>query len=122
MHVSETINIINFSSTILLDYNLGGIFYIYNPTSSFICNFINIPSDSNRTFVLTLIINTSNSSSYRYYCNSCQINNLSNTLLFSGGISSISVSSASLITQTFAFLNIGSSIPLFVISNVTSNQ
>jgi hypothetical protein len=120
--ISESINIATYSSIITLDYNLGGIFYISNHISSFTCNFINIPLDSNRRFILTLIINTNNSSSYRYYCNACQVNGITNNLLFTGGSSSISVTSAYVITQTFSFINIALSTPLFIISNITSNQ
>ena len=43
-------------------------------------------------------------------------------LQFNGGSSSINVASASVITQTFAFMNIGGTTPLFVISSITSNQ
>ena len=120
--ISEQISILSYLPTVTINYNLGGIFYIANPSALFTCNFTNIPTDNNSTFIISLVINTSNSASYRYYSNSCQINGIPTTMLFNGGSSSINVSSANVITQTFAFMNIGGTSPLFVISSITSNQ
>ena len=120
--ISEMITVISYSTIININYISGGIFYITNPGALFTCNFTNIPLDNNRTFIITLIINTNNSAIYRYYCNTCQINGINTALLFNGGSSSINVSSSNVITQTFAFVNVGGSTPLFIISSITSNQ
>jgi hypothetical protein len=110
------------------DYSTGSVFY-YSLTSSanITANFLNVnPSAvTNRTFVASLIIS---SGTYKGYVSAVTVSatgttGASNTLYFNGGASAISVSSASVIVQTFAFVYTSSgSAPAFTLSNVASYQ
>jgi hypothetical protein len=98
----------NQTSLYTLDYNTGSVFYIPNPPSSpFTVNFTNIPTDSNRTFVVTLVINAGTNKTYGTVF---QINGSGQSLIWNGGISNVSVSSASIIVQSFVVINAASKV------------
>jgi len=110
------------------DYSTGSVFnYSLTSSANITANFLNVnPSAvTNRTFVASLIIS---SGTYKGYVSAVTVSatgttGASNTLYFNGGASAISVSSASVIVQTFAFVYTSSgSAPAFTLSNVASYQ
>jgi len=110
------------------DYSTGSVFnYSLTSSANITANFLNVnPSAvTNRTFVASLIIS---SGTYKGYVSAVTVSatgttGSSNTLYFNGGASAISVSSASVIVQTFAFVYTSSgSAPAFTLSNVASYQ
>ena len=106
------------------DYSTGSVFsYSLNSSANFTANFTNVnPSAvTNRTFVASLIIS---SGSFKGYANALQIGGVAySNYFFNGGPASISITSASIIVQTFAFVYTSSgSSPLCVLTNVASYQ
>jgi hypothetical protein len=94
------------TSPYTLDYSTGATFYItLPPSSNFTCNITNVPSDINRTYVITLIIT---STTNKTFCNSVQIN--SNTAItpnYANGILT-SITSGNVITQSISIQRISS--------------
>ena len=110
------------------DYSTGSVFnYSLSSSTNIIANFLNVNPSSftNRTFVASLIIS---SGTYKGYVDSVTVSSTetigaNNTLYFNGGASNISVSSASVIVQTFAFVYTSSgTAPAFTLTNVASYQ
>jgi len=119
-NISEKVNAgPTYGTSMTFDLNQGSIFTVA-PTNStnFTVNLTNVPTDLNRTFVATLLID---SSTYKPYCNSLAINGTSTMLYYAGGLSNIVTVSGGLITQTFAIINNATTAPWKVISSVTSN-
>jgi hypothetical protein len=111
------------SSPFTFDLNTGSVFYLSAPpAANFTCNFTNYPNtstDANRSFVVTLIIN---SVTNKTYCNTLQVGGTATTLIYNGGAAAISVSSATVITQTLVFLNVSGSYPWRVMTSISSYQ
>ena len=107
-----------FGSSMTFNLNQGAIFTV-SPTSNmfFTAQITNVPSDLNRTFVVTLLID---SSTYNSYASAVTINGTSIGLIFPGGPTSIVTSLGGLITQTIAIINTTSGTPWKVLSTVTS--
>jgi hypothetical protein len=109
-----------FASTMTFNINQGAIFTV-SPTSNtnFNAALINVPSDLNRTFVVSLLIDAKTNNCY---ANAMSINgaNMAGNLIFSGGAANVVTISGGLITQTFAIINTASGTPWKVISSVTS--
>jgi hypothetical protein len=98
------------------NYTNGAVFYITNQTSNFRCDINNVPNTTNRTFTISLIINTS---SQKFYSNTLRVNSTSRTLLFSGGASSIDISTASFVLQQISVVYTNdSTIPTVCFSSV----
>jgi hypothetical protein len=108
------------SAAIAFDYNNGSTFYVATPTTAnFTAAFTNVPTTANRTFVASIILNAS---SNKFYASAVTVNGNASTLLFNGGASAISVSSATAIVQTFAFVIGSGGTIIYVLSNVASYQ
>jgi hypothetical protein len=112
------------TSPYTFDLNTGSVFYLSAPTAAnFTCNFTGYPNisatDANRSFVVTLIIN---SVTNKTYCNTVQVGGTATTLIYNGGSAAVSVSSANVITQTLVFLNIENSYPWKVMTSISSYQ
>jgi hypothetical protein len=88
-----------------LDFSTGGTFYITTPPSSnFNVNITNVPSDINRTYVITLVIAAT---ANKTFSNSVQINSAAAIIpYYAGGIPTIT--SASIITQSISIQRITS--------------
>jgi len=105
------------------DYSTGSVFnYSLTSSANITANFTNVnPSAvTNRTFVASLIISGTN----KGYANALQIGGVAySNYFFNGGVSTVSVTSASIIVQTFAFVYTSSGTsPLCVLTNVASYQ
>jgi len=92
------------TSPYTLNYLNGTTFYITSPPSSnFTCNLTNLPSDINRTYVITLIITAT---SNKTFCDSFQINgNTAITPYYANGIPT-SITSGNVITQSISIQRI----------------
>ena len=94
------------TSPYTFNYNTGSVFYISSPpATNFTVNITNMPSDVNRTFVVTLVIN---SATNKTYGNAFQIGGVAQTLIYNGGSANVTVSSASIIMQTFVVIGVAS--------------
>jgi hypothetical protein len=93
------------TSPYTLDYSTGATFYITTPpASNFACNFTNVPTDTGRTYVATLIIS---SGTNKTFCNAVQINTSGTNLTpaYANGIPS-SITSGTYITQSISIVRI----------------
>ena len=116
--------IVSFTANVLtVDYSSNpSILYMDDLTSNtnFQLNLTNVPNGTYRTYTFTLWIDTS---LYKAYANTIKINGTTKTVLFSGGESSIDISTASgstLLMQQFTiFFLLSASNPDKVISNIT---
>jgi hypothetical protein len=108
-----------YGTSMTFDINQASIFTV-SPTNNvnFAVNLTNVPTDLNRTFVVTLIIDASRNNSYG---NSLGINGYSTPIFYAGGAANIYNVSGGVITQTFAIINNATTAPWKVISAVTSN-
>jgi hypothetical protein len=112
------------NGTTTFNYSLGSVFsYSLTSSANFTANFTNVNPLSlvNRTFVASLIIS---SGTFKGYANALQISSTPySNYFFNGGASTVSVTSASIIVQTFAFVYTSSGTsPLCVLTNVASYQ
>jgi hypothetical protein len=112
------------TSPYTLDLNTGAVFFLSSPpAANFTCNFTNYPIsttlDANRSFVVTLIID---SATNKRYCNTVQVGGAATTLIYNGGSAAVSVSSATVITQTLVFVNVSGSYPWRVMTSISSYQ
>ena len=116
------------AGTTSFDYSTGSVFnYSLTSSANITASFLRVnPSAvTNRTFVASLIIS---SGTYKGYVSAITVSSTgttgsANTLYFNGGAAAISISSASVIVQTFAFVYTSSgSAPAFTLSNVASYQ
>ena len=92
------------TSPYALNYSTGSTFYITTPpATNFTVNLTNVPTDINRTYVVTLIIT---STTNKTFCNSLQINgNTAITPNFANGIPA-SITSGNAITQSISIQRI----------------
>jgi len=92
------------SSPYTLNYSTGSVFYLAPPpASNFTCNITGVPYDTGRTYVITLIID---SSTNKTFCNSVQINgSTAFTPWFANGIPT-SITSGNSISQSLAIQRI----------------
>jgi hypothetical protein len=110
------------SNILIINFSLGGVFYV-TPYSS--TNFtiqltnVNPASSSYTTCIVTLLINTTNYKAHGY---NYTINSTTPTaIIFSGGLTNVSITSATLVQQTLAIVYCGSSsTPVAAISSVVS--
>jgi hypothetical protein len=106
-------------------YTTGGVYYI-TPYSSenFKIFLTNLPSTTNTTYVITLLIDSNN---YNSYCNDLTVNgtiiiNGSSTppLIFSGGIANIITTPSVILMQTIAIIILANtSIPVAVMTSIS---
>ena len=121
--LSENITAVTTASSVATcDYSTAGVFIITNATAAnFNLNLSNLNPSSltYKTFVVTLIIN---SSTNKNYANSISINGTARTILYNGGSSGLPVlTSASQIFQTFSIIyGASSTVPICVVSNVSA--
>jgi hypothetical protein len=92
------------TSPYTLDYSSGSTFYITSPpASNFTVNFTNVPSDINRTYVVTLIMT---STTNKTFCNYVQINGaVAITPNYANGIPT-SITTGNVITQSISIQRI----------------
>jgi hypothetical protein len=120
-----TESIFSTTTTSNIDLTQGAVFYLGSaPAANFTANLINVPSDTNRTFVVTFIIDSSGTN--KTYCNAITTSNTSTigtsqTLYYVGGAANINVISANFITQTIVIINTTIS-PWKIVTNVNSMQ
>jgi len=65
-----------------LDYDLGSVFYIpsdYETSVNFSCNIINIPTDTNKVYLISLVFYQPNN---KIYCNKLKITDTKNNFIF----------------------------------------
>ena len=103
----EVITPLTSSSLITLDYSLSAIFSLTAFSSNFTINITNFPETTNRVYKITLYID---STTYKTYANSIQINSVVNTILYEREIFPISISNtnALLIEQSFSIIRLNS--------------
>jgi hypothetical protein len=114
LYIGKTLKPVNISeaftttsssaSSYTFDFSTGSTFYVSSPPAlNFTCNFTNVPSDINRTYVITLIIN---STTNKTFANSVQINsNTASTPNYANGIPT-SIISGNVITQSISIQRI----------------
>jgi hypothetical protein len=92
------------TSPYTLDYSTGATFYITSPpASNFTVNLTNVPSDINRTYVVTLIMT---STTNKTFCNYVQINGaVAITPNYANGIPT-SITTGNVITQSISIQRI----------------
>jgi predicted acyltransferase (DUF342 family) len=92
------------TSPYTIDYSTGATFYITSPpASNFTVNITNVPTDINRTYVITLIIT---STTNKTFCNSVQINGaVAITPNYANGIPT-SLTTGNVITQSISIQRI----------------
>jgi hypothetical protein len=113
------------TSPYTFDYSTGSTFYVTTPpATNFTCNFTNVPSELNRTYVATIIINTITNNTNRYFCNSVRVNSATATTpFFANGIPTAPLTSSNYITQSISIQRIttGDTYPNYVaLSAVTA--
>jgi hypothetical protein len=98
--VSEVVNstIGATSSVVNYDFSTGTIFYHSSANQNFTANFINVPSDNNRATTATIILSQGSTA---YIPTSVEINNVSQSIKWSGGTASGSANKVDIIGFTF---------------------
>jgi hypothetical protein len=92
------------TSPYALDYSTGSTFYITTPPgSNFTCNFTNVPTDINRTYVSTLIITAT---ANKTYCTSISINGSAGFMPNYAGGQPTAFTSGNVITQSISIQRI----------------
>jgi hypothetical protein len=117
LKLSETISSVTVSSGVATcNYNNSAVFYITGQTANFNLTITNLTPSANRTYSITLIIN---SSTNKFYANALTLGATSTSFVYNGGSSSVSVSSATYIIQQFNLVYTSStSAPAFVITSI----
>ena len=108
------------SATVTVDTNLGGIFFITPANGTNITlNITNVPTTGVwRSYNYTVILSTATN---KVYVSTLQVNGTGVTLNYSGGVSSVSVSSATYVVQTFnVVFNGTATTPLVAFTSVSS--
>jgi hypothetical protein len=127
INMSEKAIPATFGATVTCDYSLGSIFYLTNMTSmpvTFTTTISNLPSinATGNAYIISLVYA---SSAAQQYCTTAAVSLSSSgfsstqSILFSGGASSISVSNGTQVVQQIAFTNYGGS-NIKYLSNVSN--
>jgi hypothetical protein len=100
------------------NYLSGAVFYVSGQTANFRVDIANIPNATNRTFTISLIINTA---SNKFYANTLRVNSTTRTILFLGGASAINISTATNVLQqiTIVYDNSSATVPILCFSSVS---
>jgi hypothetical protein len=122
--LQERITPVNISTgSISVDYSVNGLIYVSSSPSggtTFTANItnVNVQTTGNLSCVITLLIDNTQ---VKRYCDTITINGSSYSIIFSGGASSIDVSTSELTQQSIAVIYTSSStIPTFVISSINN--
>jgi hypothetical protein len=115
--ITEINSVITITSNICsCDYNNSAVFVCSGQTANFRCDINNLVITTNKSYTITLLINTSTN---KFYANTMRINGVSRTMLFMGGSSNIDLSSSNFCLQSITCIFTDSnSIPHVVISSV----
>jgi len=92
-------------STVTHDWNSGGVFYHSSISTNFTANIINMPTTTNRSYVVSLILQQS-SAQTAYYASGLQINNSTTQIQWPNGAAP-TLTNYSTIIQSFTMLYTG---------------
>ena len=117
LRLSDTLSSVAVASgSAACNYNNGAVFVITGQTANFTLALSNLTPVANKTYSVTLLISSASS---KFYANALTVNGTAATFIYNGGLSSVSVSSATYIIQQFNIIYTAStSAPAFVISSI----
>jgi hypothetical protein len=103
------------SGFITLNSNVSHVAYLNISSANFQTTITNINIQLNTTFTFSLIIDTATN---KFFCNTLQVNGISRTMLFPGGISTVNIGTANKVIQTISIIFTNSTTPTCVLSFV----
>ena len=119
LRLSDTLSSVTVTSGIATcNYNNGAVFFITGQTANFNLTLSNLTPVANKAYSITLIISASSS---KFYATTLTIGSTSTSFVYNGGLTNVSVSSATYIIQQFNIVYTAStSSPAFTITSISS--
>ena len=119
LRLSDTLSSVTVTSGIATcNYNNSAVFFITGQTANFNLTLSNLTPVANKAYSITLIISSSSS---KFYASTLTIGSTSTSFVYNGGLTNVSVSSATYIIQQFNIVYTAStSSPAFTITSISS--